>query len=56
MREKKDSHRENKFSLGKIMSLQPMRIGIKRLPKPPMRTGMMRKNIMSKPWNVMTEL
>ena len=49
IKEKNDNHNENKFNLGNIISLQPISIGISKLPKPPIRTGIIRKNIISKP-------
>jgi len=51
-----ENHRLNAFNRGNIISLQPISSGINKLPKPPIKIGIIIKNIINKPWNVIIEL
>lgn len=49
MSENIESQRDSRLSLGNIMSLHPIKMGIKQLPNPPIRMGIIIKKIISSP-------
>jgi hypothetical protein len=47
---------EPAFNRGKIKSDDPNMMEIKIFPNPPINTGMMKKNIMNRPWNEIADV
>lgn len=48
-KEKRENQREEALRRGKIMSFIPRRRGIRQLPKPPIRIGIIMKKIIKRP-------
>ena len=51
-----NNQKEILFNLGKAISGAPIRIGIKKLPKPPISTGITKKKIIKIAWAEITLL